>query len=62
MDLNFFNKFIIFLIGNDGIVFFPSFPVVAPYHSQPLFTNPLDWIYYGTFNALGFPGTLFNLL
>jgi hypothetical protein len=55
-------KIIIFLIGNDGIVFFPSFPVVAPYHSQPLFTNPLDWIYYGTFNALGFPGTLFNLL
>lgn len=47
------------ILGDDGVIFFPSFPVVAPYHSQPLVSNPLDWIYYGTFNALGFPGYYF---
>lgn len=36
---------------------FPSFPVVAPYHNQPLFTNSLDFLYYGIINALGFPST-----
>jgi hypothetical protein len=46
----------LFSEGNDGVIFFPSFPVVAPYHSQPAWTNPLDWIYYGTFNTFGFPG------
>lgn len=47
------------ILGEDGIILFPSFPVVAPYHQQPVLTNPLDWIYYGTFNALGFPGKVF---
>ena len=44
-------------IGDDGILIFPSFPVVAPYHNIPLFTNSLDFVYYGIINALGFPST-----
>ena len=43
--------------GEDGILLFPSFPVVAMYHNMPLFTNTFDWIYYGIFNALGLPVT-----
>lgn len=35
------------ILGNDGILLFPSFPTSAMYHNQPLFTNNLDWIYYG---------------
>lgn len=45
------------IIGQDGVLLFPSFPVVAPYHNQPLLTNTLDFIYYGIINALGFPAT-----
>ncbi len=35
----------------------PGFPIVAPYHHQSLLTNTLDFIYYGLYNALGFPVT-----
>ncbi|RNA24593.1 fatty-acid amide hydrolase 2 [Brachionus plicatilis] len=45
------------IIQNDGIIIFPSFPVIAPYHNQALFTNSLDFIYYGILNAMGFPVT-----
>jgi fatty acid amide hydrolase 2 len=30
---------------------------VAPYHNQPFVTNLFDYIYYGIWNALGFPST-----
>lgn len=45
------------IIQSDGIVIFPSFPVVAPYHNQALLTNSLDFIYYGILNVMGFPVT-----
>jgi fatty acid amide hydrolase 2 len=45
------------IIKDDGILLFPSFPVVAPYHNQALLTNSLDFIYYGIMNVLGFPVT-----
>ena len=44
-------------LGDDGVLIFPSFPVVAPYHSQAMWTNTLDFIYYGIINAFGFPST-----
>lgn len=45
------------VLGEDGVLLFPSFPVVAPYHNIPLFTNSLDFLYFGIINALGFPST-----
>mgnify|MGYP001810667687 CR=1 FL=1 len=45
------------ILGNDGVLLFPSFPYVAPYHNQPLLTTTMDYIYYGIFNALGLPVT-----
>ena len=45
------------ILGDDGILIFPSFPTVAPYHNQPLWTNTLDFIYFGIISALGFPST-----
>lgn len=44
-------------LGEDGILLFPSFPIVAPYHNQPLWTNTFDFLYFGIINALGFPST-----
>jgi len=35
------------ILGDDGVLLFPSFPVSAMYHNQPLVTNSFDWIYYG---------------
>jgi fatty acid amide hydrolase 2 len=46
------------LLKSNGFLIFPSFPCVAPYHNQALFTNTIDHvIYFGIFNALGFPST-----
>lgn len=46
------------LLQSNGVLIFPSFPVVAPYHNQALWTNPIDWItYFGIFNAIGVPVT-----
>ncbi len=45
------------VLGEDGVLLFPSFPVSAPYHHQPLLTNTVDFIHYGIINALGLPST-----
>jgi fatty acid amide hydrolase 2 len=45
------------ILGEDGVLLFPSFPCVAPYHNQPFFTNTLDYLYFGIINSLGFPST-----
>jgi Asp-tRNA(Asn)/Glu-tRNA(Gln) amidotransferase A subunit family amidase len=36
---------------------FPSFPIVAPYHNEPLLSYTFDFIYFGIINSLGFPST-----
>ncbi|VDK62196.1 unnamed protein product [Cylicostephanus goldi] len=41
------------LLGDNGILLFPSWPRTAPYHNQPIFT--LDVGYTGLFNALTVP-------
>lgn len=45
------------ILGDDGVLLFPSFPTSAMYHNQPLFTNTFDYIYYGMFNFFGLPVT-----
>ncbi len=43
-------------LGDNGVLLFPSYPVVAPHHYQPYFT-PLDFSYFGIFSVLQLPVT-----
>ena len=52
----FFNE-IQALLGNDGVLFFPTFPKSAPVHAWPVVLNTFDYIYCGVINALGLPST-----
>lgn len=45
------------ILDSNGVLLFPSFPTVAPYHNQPFFTNTFDYLHYGIINSLGFPST-----
>ncbi|UJR16507.1 hypothetical protein I4U23_003409 [Adineta vaga] len=45
------------LLGDDGVLFFPTFPVSAPVHAWPCVMNTFDYIYCGIINALGLPST-----
>uniref|UniRef100_A0AC35UBP9 Amidase domain-containing protein n=1 Tax=Rhabditophanes sp. KR3021 TaxID=114890 RepID=A0AC35UBP9_9BILA len=47
-------KEIINLLGEDGILIFPSFPTVAPFHNQPIAT-PFNFAYTALWNAVGLP-------
>ena len=45
------------LLGDDGVLLFPTFPQAAPFHRWPILMNTFDYIYCGIFNALGLPST-----
>ncbi|CAF0935190.1 unnamed protein product [Brachionus calyciflorus] len=45
------------IIKDNGIILFPSYPTVAPYHNQTLLSNSMDFMYFGVFNILGVPVT-----
>ncbi|KAF8368724.1 hypothetical protein PRIPAC_86553 [Pristionchus pacificus] len=42
------------LLGDDGVLIFPSFSNPAPFHNQPVLT-PFNFCYTGLFNALALP-------
>lgn len=42
------------LLGDDGVLLFPSSPQVAPYHYSPI-VRPFNFAYWAIFNALRFP-------
>lgn len=44
------------LLGDDGVMLFPSYPTVAPKHHAPLLV-PFKWIYTGIFNVMEMPVT-----
>lgn len=44
------------ILGDDGVFLYPTHPVPAPYHNQPL-TLIFNFAYTGIFNMLGFPVT-----
>jgi fatty acid amide hydrolase 2 len=52
----FFNEMQV-LLGDDGVLLFPTFPQSAPYHVWPVIQNTFDYIYCGIINALGLPST-----
>ncbi|XP_065199283.1 fatty-acid amide hydrolase 2-A-like [Sycon ciliatum] len=44
------------LIGENGVLIFPSHPTLAPYHNYPLIT-PMNYAYTALFNLTGMPVT-----
>ncbi|XP_042583298.1 fatty-acid amide hydrolase 2-B [Cyprinus carpio] len=44
------------LLGTDGVLLYPSHPLLAPKHHHPLFT-PYNFAYTGILNILGLPVT-----
>lgn len=44
------------MLGEDGVFFYPTHPLPAPYHNQPLTLIP-NFSYTGIFNVLGLPAT-----
>jgi fatty acid amide hydrolase 2 len=44
------------LVGDDGVILFPSYPTVAPRHNMALLP-PLKWVYTAIFNVLEMPVT-----
>ncbi|XP_055854926.1 fatty-acid amide hydrolase 2-B [Episyrphus balteatus] len=44
------------LLGENGVLIYPTHPTVAPYHNEPL-VRPLNFSYTGIINVLGFPAT-----
>ncbi|VDK18562.1 unnamed protein product [Anisakis simplex] len=42
------------LLQDDGILLFPSFPTLAPFHNQPLLT-PFNFLYTAIWNTLTLP-------
>lgn len=44
------------LLGDNGVLIYPTHPTVAPYHNEPLI-RPINFSYTGIINVLGFPAT-----
>lgn len=44
------------LLGDEGVLLFPSYPTVAPKHIEPLLP-PLKWVYTAIFNVMQMPVT-----
>ena len=44
------------LLGDDGVFLYPTHPVPAPFHNQPLLLI-FNFAYTGVFNVLGLPAT-----
>lgn len=44
------------LLGDNGVLFYPSNANPAPYHNQPIF-QPFNFAYTAIFNVLGLPST-----
>jgi len=44
------------LLGDDGVFLYPTHPLPAPFHNQPLLLT-FNFAYTGVFNVLGLPAT-----
>ncbi|KAJ8315772.1 hypothetical protein KUTeg_007922 [Tegillarca granosa] len=44
------------LLGDNGVLLYPTHPKIAPYHNEPIL-YPFNFAYTGIFNALGLPVT-----
>ncbi|MBF0105450.1 MAG: amidase [Deltaproteobacteria bacterium] len=44
------------LMGDNGVILYPSYPSPAPRHNKPFFP-PFNWVYTAIFNVMQFPVT-----
>ena len=44
------------LVGENGVLLYPSYPTTAPRHGHPIL-RPLRWVYFGILNVLAMPST-----
>lgn len=44
------------LLGDNGVLLYPTHPTPAPYHNEPIF-KPFNFTYTGVINVLGLPAT-----
>ncbi|KAH8401889.1 hypothetical protein KR009_008528 [Drosophila setifemur] len=44
------------MLGDNGVLIYPTHPTVAPYHNEPIM-RPINFAYTGIVNVLGFPAT-----
>ncbi|CAF3822315.1 unnamed protein product [Adineta steineri] len=45
------------LLGDNGVLFLPTFPTPVPVHGWPVIMNTFDYIYCGIINAISLPST-----
>ncbi|XP_018323923.1 fatty-acid amide hydrolase 2 [Agrilus planipennis] len=55
-ETNILRREIIDLLGDDGVLLYPTHPTPAPYHNEPIF-KAFNFSYTGVINVLGFPAT-----
>lgn len=48
------------ILGDNGVLLFPTHPTTAPYHNEPLF-KAMNFSYTAIINCLGFPSTTIPL-
>ncbi|XP_044739215.1 fatty-acid amide hydrolase 2 [Chrysoperla carnea] len=53
---NNFKRDLIQLLGDDGVLIYPTHPTAAPYHHEPIY-KPLNFSYTGIINVLQLPAT-----
>lgn len=51
-----FRRDLIDLLGDDGVLLYPTHPTPAPYHNEPVF-KAFNFSYTSVINVLGFPAT-----
>ncbi|XP_022916749.1 fatty-acid amide hydrolase 2-like [Onthophagus taurus] len=51
-----FRRKLVDLLGDDGVLLYPTHPTPAPFHNEPL-TKAFNFSYTGIINVLGFPAT-----
>jgi len=44
------------LLGDNGVILYPSYPTVAPLHHKPIFP-PFNWVYTAIWNSMEVPVT-----
>lgn len=55
-ERNEFRHELVDLLGDDGVLLYPTHPTAAPYHHEPLM-KPFNFSYTSIVNVLGFPAT-----
>ena len=45
------------LLGDDGVLLYPTYSCAAPRHGVPMYRHTFDWTYCGIINVMELPST-----